>query len=101
MNGYIKVSNWNKYLSPFPTDERKDTHTKKLWNKIRDLIRSITDNSDNYVEKYMKIKFNSDDGLPLKKTLDLYHVVIVARSVFHEGNKDYPQVFLGEFFCKL
>ena len=42
------------------------THTqkKKLWNKIRDLIRSITDNSENYVEKYMKIKFNSDDGLP-------------------------------------
>ena len=88
-------------MSPFPTDERKDTHTKKLWNKIRDLIRSITDNSDNYVEKYMKIKFNSDDGLPLKKTLELYHVVIVARSVFHGGNKDYPQVFLGDFFCKL
>ena len=65
MNGYIKVSNWNKSLSPVPTDERKDTHTKKkLWNKIRDLIRSITDNSENYVEKYMKIKFNSDDGLP-------------------------------------
>ena len=88
-------------MSPFPTDERKDTHTKKLWNKIRDLIRSITDNSDNYVEKYMKIKFNSDDGLPLKKTRELYHVVIVARSVFHGGNKDYPQVFLGDFFCKL
>ena len=88
-------------MSPVPTDKRKDTHTKKLWNKIRDLIRSITDNLENYVEKYMKIKFNSDDGLPIKKTLELYHVVIVARSVFHEGNKDYPQAFLGEFFCKL
>ena len=88
-------------MSPVPTDKRKDTHKKKLWNKIRDLIRSITDNLENYVEKYMKIKFNSDDGLPLKKTLELYHVVIVARSVFHEGNKDYPQAFLGEFFCKL
>ena len=101
MNGYSKVSNWNKYLSPVPTDKRKGTYKKKLWNKIRDLIRSITDNLENYVEKYMKIKFNSDDGLPLKKTLELYHVVIVARSVFHEGNKDYPQAFLGEFFCKL
>ena len=88
-------------MSPVPTDKRKDTHKKKLWNKIRDLIRSITDNLENYVEKYMKIKFNSDDGLPIKKTLELYHVVIVARSVFHEGNKDYPQAFLGEFFCKL
>ena len=88
-------------MSPVPTDKRKGTYKKKLWNKIRDLIRSITDNLENYVEKYMKIKFNSDDGLPLKKTLELYHVVIVARSVFHEGNKDYPQAFLGEFFCKL
>ena len=30
-------------------------------NKIKDLIKSITNNSDNYDEKYMKIKFNSDD----------------------------------------
>ena len=31
--------------------------------------------------------FNSDDGLPLKKTLELYHMAIVVRSVSHEGNK--------------
>ena len=35
--------------------------------KIRDLIRSITKNLDDYDEKYMKIKFSSDDKLPLKK----------------------------------
>ena len=29
----------------------------ELWSKIRDLIRSITKNSDDYDEKYMKIKF--------------------------------------------
>ena len=33
----------------------------KLWNRIIDLIRSKTNNSNNYDEKYMKIKFNSDD----------------------------------------
>ena len=32
-----------------------------------DLINSITTNSDDYDEKYMKIKFNSDDDLPLKR----------------------------------
>ena len=32
-----------------------------MWNKVRYLIRSITKNSDIYDEKYMKIKFNSDD----------------------------------------
>ena len=29
--------------------------------EIRDLIRSITKNSDDYNGKFMKIKFNSDD----------------------------------------
>ena len=33
---------------------------EELWIKIRDLIRSITKNSENYDKKYMKIKFNSD-----------------------------------------
>ena len=32
---------------------------KELWSKIRDLISSVTKNSDDYDEKYMKIKFNS------------------------------------------
>ena len=30
---------------------------------------SITKNSDDYDEKYMKINFNSDDELPLNKTI--------------------------------
>ena len=40
---------------------------EKLWNKNRDIIRSITNDWDNYDKKNMKIKFNSDDDLPLKK----------------------------------
>ena len=39
----------------------------KLWIKNRDLNRFITKNSDDYDEKYMKIKLNSDDDLPLRK----------------------------------
>ena len=42
------------------TDEIKNTLEKyeELWTMIRDLIRSKTDDSDDYDEKYMKIKFN-------------------------------------------
>ena len=56
-------------MSLVPTDESKDLlrKYKELWNKIKDLIRSITNNSDKYDEKCMKIKFNSDDNLSLKK----------------------------------
>ena len=42
---------------------------EELSNKIRDLIRLITKNSDDYGEKCMKIKFNSDDDLSLNETV--------------------------------
>ena len=67
---------------------------EELWSKIRDLIRSITKSSDDYDEKYMKIKFNSDDELPLNKTIEIHNTTIVVRAVFHENSKYYPQVFL-------
>ena len=35
----------------------------------------------------MKIKINPDDVLPLKETLELYNMVIVISSVFHESKK--------------
>ena len=67
INWYIEESNENKYLTLVLTDESKYTLKKyeELWNKIRDLIRSITNNSDNYSKNNMKIKLNSDDDLPL------------------------------------
>ena len=41
----------------------------------------------------MKIKFNSDDDLPLKKTLELDNMIIVVTSVFHDNIKYYLQFF--------
>ena len=61
-----------------------------------DLIISISKNSGNYNEKHTKIKFNSDDDLPLNEMLELYDMVILVRSGFQEDGKHYPQVFLDE-----
>ena len=49
----------------------------------------------------MKIKFNSNDGLPFRKTIEFYDIIIVVRSVFGDGNKYYLQVFLDEYLYKL
>ena len=70
-------------------------------SKIWDLIKSIIKNSDDYDKKYMKIKFNSDDELPLSKTIEIPSIIIVVRAVFHENNKYYPQDFLGESLYEL
>ena len=69
VDGYIEESNGNKYLTLVSTDKKKDTlkKDKELWDKIKDLIRSLTNTLRDYDEKYMKIKFNSDDNLPLNK----------------------------------
>ena len=42
----------------------------------------------------MKIKFDSDDYLPLDKPLKLHMWTIIVRSVFEEDAKIYPQVYL-------
>ena len=61
----------------------------ELWSKIRDLIRSITKILDDYDEKYMKIKFNSDEELPLNKTIEIPIMSIAVRAIFLENNKFY------------
>ena len=74
---------------------------KELCDKIRDLVRSISNNSDDYDQKYMKIKFNSDDDLSSQKILELCEIMIVLRSVFHEDNWYYSYIFLDKCLCKL
>ena len=49
----------------------------------------------------MKIKFNSDDELPLNKTIEIPSMIIVVRAAFHENNKNYTQFFLDECLYKL
>ena len=68
---------------------------------MRYLISSITKSSDDYDEKYMKIKFNSDNELSLKKTMEILTITMVVRAIFHENNKHYPQVFLDECLYKI
>ena len=44
----------------------------------------------------MKIRFNSDDELPLNTMIEIPTMTIVIRANFHENNNYYPQVFLDE-----
>ena len=66
---------------------------QELWIKIGDLIRSVTKKSDDYDDKYIKNKFYSDNELPVDKTIEILVMTIVARDIFYENNKYYPQIF--------
>ena len=64
-------------------------------------IKKISGNEYDYVKDYMKIKFNSEDNLPLNKRLKFHNMTITIRSVFEEDGKLYPQVFLDDTLYEL
>ena len=61
------------------------------------MINSIVKTSDDYDEKYMTIKFNSDDELILNKAIEIPGMKVVVRAIFYENNKYYQQIFLDEY----
>ena len=63
-------------------DKNKEVLTKytKLWDE--NSIEKVNNKLGEYGKDFMKIKFNSDDNLPLNKTLKLHNITIIIRSVF-------------------
>ena len=49
----------------------------------------------------MKIKFNSDDNIPLKKTIEIRIIALVVSVVFLKINEYYQHVFLDECLHKI
>ena len=76
-SGYIEEKGVNKYLVFDSTDENKELLKKynDVFNGIRDEIKTINGGKENDYEKdYVKIKFNSDDNLPLNKPFNDYNI---------------------------
>ena len=65
------------------------------------MIEKINNKPGEYEKGFIKIKFDSDDNLLLNKILKLHNLIIIARSVFQEGNKQCPQFFLDECLHEL
>ena len=84
-------------------DENKELlkNYNDVFNGIRDKIKEINSDDCDYEKDYMKIKFNSDDTLPLNKPLNFHNMTITIRYVFEVGGKLYPQVFLGDTLYEL
>ena len=97
-NGYIEEKGVNKCLVFDSTDENKELLKKynDVWNGVRDKIKEVSSNECDYEKDYIKIKFNSDDNLPLNKPIKFHLMTITIRSVFEEDGKLYLQVFLDD-----
>ena len=76
-----------KYLKKYPD----------IWDGIKNKIKAINGGKENnYKKDYMKIKFNSDDDLPLNKLLKFNLMIFIIRCVFSEDCKLYPKLFLDD-----
>ena len=97
--GHIEGKNESKYLVFDSTDENKKVLKKytELWDEIKNYIETIyCGKAGEYDKDFMKIKFDTDDDLPLDKQLKFPTMTIVVRSVFEDEGKFYPQIDLDE-----
>ena len=75
-NRYIEEINEDKYLVSDDADENKELKYDDVFSGIMGKIKEIDDDWLEHSKDYTKIKFNSNDNLPLNKSLQLYNVII-------------------------
>ena len=95
--GYFKEKNDEKYLILDSTKEYESA-----WSEIRSEIKKINGGEKNFYEKnYRKIGINTEDDLPLKKSLKFLTLIVNIDLIFRAYNKLYPQIYLYECFYEL
>ena len=87
---------------PFTDKNREalESYTE-LWDETKDQIETINgDNPIEYGKDFMKTRFESNDGLPLSKILNIPVCIIIVKIVFQEDNNYYPHVLLYKCLYK-
>ena len=95
--GYFKEKNDDKYLILDSTKEYES-----VWSEIRSEIKRINGGKEVFYEKsYCKVGINTEDNLPLKKSLKFLTLTVNINLVLQANNKLYPQIYLNECFYEL
>ena len=102
LDGFTEEKNGSKYLNVALTDYNNNVLNKysDVWKGIKNQIVKINNGlSGEYDKDYMKIRFHSDDDLPLNKVMKFYDLTVFIRSIFERDSKYYPQIFLDNSLC--
>ena len=103
MIGQFEEKNGNKYLV-LDVNENKEVSKKyeEVWDGVKKEIETINGRKKvEYGKDFKKIRFKSNDDLPLNKPIKLRLLTIIIRSVFSEAGKFYPQLFLDDALFEL
>ena len=98
VKGHFEEIHGDKYL--IISSENGDIMQKyqEVFNEIKEIIKKINDYGQpiKYDDNYMKIKFNTDDNIPLNKIIYFPTITIIIRSATKKDDKYYPQLFLDD-----
>ena len=78
-------------------DENKEVSKQyeEVWKGVKkEIERTNSGKRVEYGKDFKKIRFESNDDLPLNKPMKLRLLTIIIRSAFSEDGKFYPQLFL-------
>ena len=104
MIGHFEEKNENKYLVLDEIDENKEVLNKyeEVWEGIEKEIETInSDKKIEYRKDFKKIRFESNDDLPLNKPIKLHLLTVTITSIISENGKFYPQLLLDDALYEL
>ena len=71
----------------------------ELLDEIKEQIELITsDKVTKYGKDFMKIRYKTNDDLPLSKIIKIPVCVVITSSIFREDNEYRPQVLFRDCF---
>ena len=87
---YLVVSTKNEIINIF----------NKLWKFIENKI--ISDDSNNKITEYYKLRSDSDVNLPLDTLIEYHSLIVNVSCVIEKDNEYYPEIYLdGCFYRKI
>ena len=105
MIGHFEEKNEKKYLVLDDIDENKEISKKyeEVWESIKKDIYTINGGERAEYEKDLKkrIRFESNDHLPMNKAMRLRLLTVIIRCIFSDGDKFYPPLFLDDTLYEL
>ena len=94
---------WNKVFSGIKYNIKKINHKCKSLNECKGFpdCETFYDFQVNYDDDFDKIKFVSNDNLPIRKLIYFPTITVTIRCVLKQGDLLYPQVYLDDVLYQL
>ena len=104
MIGHFEEKNEIMYLVLDDVDENKKVSKKheKVWEGVKKKIKTFNgDEKTEYGKDFLKIRFKSNDDVPLNKPIKLRLLTIIMRCVISGDGKFHPQLLLDDALDEL